>query len=271
MFLARRAGFPADVIYSGGVGRDEIGAQFADLLETEGVVPRLSVTDTPTGSSVILVTPDGQRTMFTYLGACRNLTRATIDMDLIGSVDIFHTTGYMWDTPNQAQAARAAVNHARAAGTRVSFDVADSFVVERFGDSLRGWIPGNVDLLFANASELRRLTETEGEDAAVLSAATAFAPVVVMKNGKKGCMLCVSGLVSEHAATPAAPLDTTAAGDAFAAGFLSGLIGGADEREAADHANIVAGAIVTVEGCDYAAIDAGTLLEGAQALLREGD
>ncbi|MFW5777087.1 MAG: adenosine kinase [Spirochaetota bacterium] len=254
-WLLRTVGSTLTPAYTGAVGTDRDGDAFEALLDTEGVSPHLARKHTPTGSSVILVTPDSQRTMFTYLGACRDLEPSDVDAALLRSARIFHTTGYMWDTPNQERAARDAVDAARRAHTLVSFDVADPFVVQRYHESLSVWIPGNVDLLFANEEELRALTGAEGEAEHVARAAADLAPTVVMKIGARGCMIAVDGSIETVGPHPATRSDTTGAGDAFAAGYLFGLLQKLTTRQCAAVANIVAGSIVSVDGCNYDALD----------------
>ncbi|MFW5684616.1 MAG: adenosine kinase [Spirochaetota bacterium] len=263
-WLMRITGSSASPLYTGAVGGDHNGDAFEALLDTEGVEPRVARKHTPTGSSVILVTPDSQRTMFTYLGACRDLAPEDIDMARVRSSRVFHTTGYMWDTPNQEQAAREAIAVARGANrgghTLVSFDVADPFVVRRYRDSLVAWIPGNVDLLFANEEELRALTGVhDGDDERVLRAACDFAPTVVMKLGARGCLVWNEGTVTASDPHPAERVDTTGAGDAFAAGYLYGVLQRLSVRQCAQVANILAGGIVAVDGCNYDAVDADQL------------
>lgn len=254
-WLLRAVGSAVSPCYTGAVGTDRNGDAFEALLDTEGVDPILARKRTPTGTSVILVTPDSQRTMFTYLGACRDLESGDLDAGRIRSSRVFHTTGYMWDTPNQETAAREAVRLARTSRTTVSFDVADPFVVKRFHDSLLEWIPGNVDLLFANDEELRVLTGESGHDEAVLRAASSLAPTVVMKVGSRGSIVIEGDRITEAGPHPAVRNDTTGAGDAFAAGYLFGLLEKLDPAQCAAVANIVAGGIVAVDGCNYDALD----------------
>ncbi len=253
--------------YTGAVGRDRTGDAFETLLDTEGVVPLLARKHTPTGSSVILVTPDSQRTMFTYLGACRDLDTSDVDLQRIRAAKVFHTTGYMWDTRSQEAAARSAASAARAGRTIVSFDVADPFVVQRSFDSLIGWIPGNVDVLFANEEELQALTRVRGPRERVLRAAAAFAPTVAMKTGRRGCMVLHKGTMVTADAYPAERIDTTGAGDAFAAGYLYGLLSGMDAAACAAVANIVAAAIVSVDGCNYDALERGRISAAVEQAL----
>jgi sugar/nucleoside kinase (ribokinase family) len=254
-WLLRVAGSTALAGYTGGVGNDRAGSAFEALLDAEGVEPMLARKNTPTGSSVIVVTPDSQRTMFTYLGACRDLQPEDIKVDAIRSAKILHFTGYMWDTPNQEQAAATAVEHARRSKTVVSFDVADRFVVDRYRESLTAWIPGRVDLLFANEQELQALTGEQTGGETTLMAASKFAPRIVMKTGPQGCLVLDNGSISHSPAYGGDALDTTGAGDAFAGGYLFGLIQKQSVRNCARIANRLAGGIVTVDGCNYDALD----------------
>ena len=273
-WLLRTSGSTMNPVYTGAVGGDRNGSAFETLLDTEGVEPLLARKHTPTGSSVILVTPDSQRTMFTYLGACRDLGPADVDLERVRRSRVFHTTGYMWDTPNQEDAIRETVRRVRSASGSnraghpiISFDIADPFVVERYRDSLLEWIPGNVDLLFANDEELRALTGEEGDDEAVLDAARALAPTVVMKVGARGSLVLHDGEIAAAAPHPAERMDTTGAGDAYAGGFLYGVLQKLDVTACARVANIVAGGIVSVDGCNYDALDEQVLRPAVQAAI----
>ncbi|MFW5784191.1 MAG: PfkB family carbohydrate kinase [Spirochaetota bacterium] len=178
-----------------------------------------------------------------------------IDMERVRNARVFHTTGYMWDSPGQEDAVRQAVRVARSAHTLVSFDVADPFVVERYHESLVDWIPGNVDLLFANEQELRALTGERGDDVAVLRAAAHLAPTVVMKVGPRGCIVAEKEEIIAADPHPAERADTTGAGDAFASGYLFGVAQRLEARRCAQVANIIAAAIVSVDGCNFDAVD----------------
>ncbi len=253
---AHGSGAPKAVAYTGAVGYDREGDGFEALLDTEGVVPLLARKHTPTGSSVILVTPDSQRTMFTYLGACRELAEDDVDFSRVRDARVFHTTGYMWDTETQEQAARSATRAASASRTLVSFDVADPFVARRYRDSLLQWIPGNVDVLFANQEELQELTGHRSNERELLRAAAELAPTVAMKIGARGCIVMHHGTECRAAAHPAERVDTTGAGDAFAAGYLFGVLRGLSVAASAAAANILAAGIVSVDGCNYDALSA---------------
>lgn len=245
--------------YMGAVGKDEAGDGFLVILAEQGVEPGVALKDTPTGVSGILVTPDHERTMFTHLGACRDFTLEDVNMEAIKESSYLHIAGYMWDTDNQKEAAKAAVSAARKAGVKVSFDLADPFVVYRYGDELRKWLPGKVDLLFANREELSAMTE-EKEDEAIMRIAREYAPFAVMKTGAEGCMLRKGDEVMKIPGERVSPVDTTGAGDSFAAGFLYALLEGHGTATAGSLANRIASRVVTIEGCNYALLDRNEIL-----------
>jgi sugar/nucleoside kinase (ribokinase family) len=242
----------APPVFNGAIGRDRTGDEFASRMEEAHVRTSLVRKSTPTGTSVILVTPDGERTMNTFLGACRDFGPDDLDRALLVDSEVLYLTGYLWDTDNQRIAAEkaAALAHADGRRLRVAFDLADPFAVERSGARFREWIPRNVDILFGNRAELALLTGRECDDDCVREAAGS-APLIVMKTGADGCLVGWEGRVVAVPPAPARVVDTTGAGDAFAAGFLYGLMAGRDPVTAARLANALAARIVGVEGCTY--------------------
>ena len=250
--LANNGPAPSMPVFNGAVGRDAIGDQFVQRMEAAGVSASIVRKATPTGTSVILVTPDGERTMNTFLGACRDFDSADLDLPKLAASRVLYLTGYLWDTENQKQAAARAAEHIRRScrDCVVAFDLADSFAVRRYADSFRAWIPGRVDILFGNRDELAILTGSKCDEDCVTDAA-ALAPLVVMKIGEKGCLVGQRKRIDLVPGVPARVLDTTGAGDAFAAGFLSGILAGAEPVECARLANAIASHIVGREGCDY--------------------
>lgn len=242
----------ASPVFNGAIGNDATGNDFAARMEEEGVCAVLVRKATPTGTSVILVTPDGERTMNTYLGACRDFEPDDLDLARLAESRMLYLTGYLWDTDNQRRAAEKAAAFAKESGRGISiaFDLADPFAVRRFGDQFRAWIPGNVDILFGNREELAILMGLACDEDCV-SEASALAPLVVMKAGEKGCLVGWDGKCELVPGVPVRVVDTTGAGDAFAAGFLFARLAGADPLQSARLANRVASRIVGVEGCRY--------------------
>lgn len=259
------AGAVCDVeppVFNGAVGRDDTGDEFARSMEQAGVVVSLARKTQPTGVSLILVTPDGERTMNTHLGACREFQPSDLDVARLAHSRVLYLTGYLWDTDNQRRAAEAAVEHARGEGRRtiVAFDLADPFAVRRYGEAFRSWIPGAVDVLFGNREELAILTGGACDEDCV-TAAAGFAPVVVMKVGQKGCIVGWEGRRLHVPGVRVRALDTTGAGDAFAAGFLHGRIRGLGPEACAELANKVAACVVASEGCLYESLEGGSVSE----------
>ncbi len=260
-------------VMTGMVGADAVGRELARRLAAAGVACRLGAHPRePTGTSVVLVTPDGQRTMFTSLGACRTLTADQLDRAAIAASACFYATAYLWGPDRPEAALRAAAAEARAAGAPVAFDVADVLVVREFGRELLDWAAGSVDLLFANEQEARALAALAdggsgsggggsggrggGDPAAACAPLAGLAPVVVVKLGAAGCLVWEGGRAAAHVAgAPVEPLDTTGAGDSFAAGYLHAMLAGGSAAQAAALGNRVAAAIVAVDGCDYGAVD----------------
>lgn len=257
---------PPEPAYTGAVGADENGEAFSGCLAGEGVGLSLASKATPTGTSAIIVTPDHERTMFTFLGACRDYELSDLDESLIEKSRMFHTTGYMWDTENEEAAARRGIEYAREQGKLVSFDVADPFVVHRFREKLVSYLPGRIDCLFANRDELTAMVGIEEDPETILVEAMRFAPVVVMKVGKEGCYVASEAEGIVHVpGFPVEAKDTTGAGDAFAGGFLFARLLGAPLTDACRAANKLAAAVVKVNGCDYSLIPRENLL----SVLRE--
>jgi sugar/nucleoside kinase (ribokinase family) len=177
---------PFPPVFNGAIGRDARGDEFAASISDAGVHAALVRKETPTGTSVILVTPDGERTMNTFLGACRDFTVADLELERLADSRMLYLTGYLWDTENQRRAAHSAAEFARAGGRdiTIAFDLADPFAVRRFGEKLLSWIPRHVDVLFGNRDELALLTGSSCDEECVEKAMT-LSPVVVMKMGEK--------------------------------------------------------------------------------------
>jgi sugar/nucleoside kinase (ribokinase family) len=239
-------------VLGGAVGSDPRGEEFSSKIARAGVLASLARKETPTGTSVILVTPDGERTMNTFLGACRDFQLADLDLQRLAASRLLYLTGYLWDTDNQRRAAEHAVEFARSHDPRipVAFDLADPFAVRRYAELFRAWLPGRVDILFGNRDELALLTGGACEEDCVSEAAR-YAPLVVMKTGEKGCLVGWEGRWENVPGLRVDVVDTTGAGDAFAAGFLYGKLLGESPMDCARLANVLAARVVGEEGCTY--------------------
>ncbi|MCX7788618.1 MAG: adenosine kinase [Spirochaetes bacterium] len=259
-WLSKKTTHPLDVYFLGAVGNDIEGETLIHLLKDAGVKPLLvRKRGSKTGTSLVLVTPDHERTMCTYLGACRELGLEDLPENTIQQADILYLTGYNWDTPNQREVVQRAAEIAKRAGRLIFLDVSDPFLVHRYRDLLLNWIPGRVDLLFGNRDELRALTGTEGDEQ-ILTKAVTLVPTVVMKIGKEGCWIGTAGTHIRVPATETEVKDTTGAGDAFAAGYLFAFLQGSSPAQCGELANRLAGGIVSVYGCDYSKLELSKVL-----------
>jgi adenosine kinase len=221
------ASLGARAAYVGKVKDDQIGKLYTHDIRAAGVAfETRPASDGPaTGCSYILVTPDGERTMNTYLGAAQDLTPGDIDAAQIEASRIVYLEGYLWDPKSAKEAFVKAATIAHGAGRQVALTLSDSFCVDRYRDEfLELMRKGTVDLIFANESELHSLYQTSDFDGALKQLA-ADTKLGVVTRSEKGCVVVSKdGVV----AVPAFPIkqlvDTTGAGDLFAAGFLFGLV-----------------------------------------------
>jgi adenosine kinase len=224
------ANLGARAAYIGKVRDDQIGRLYThDIRAAQVAFETRPAADGPaTGCSYILVTPDGERTMNTYLGAAQELTPDDIDAAQVAASAIVYLEGYLWDPKSAKEAFVKASAIAHGAGRQVALTLSDSFCVDRyreeFLDLMRG---GTVDLIFANEAELHSLYQTSDFDTA-LTQLRSDTKLGVVTRSEKGCMVASKDGVT---AVPAFPIDrmvdTTGAGDLFAAGFLFGLVRGA--------------------------------------------
>jgi len=237
--------------FIGQVADDQLGSVFAHDIRALGVhfdtAPRPG--QPPTARCLILVTPDAQRTMNTFLGASQFLPATALDLDLIRSAAILYLEGYLWDPEQPRAAMRAAIDAARGAGRKVAFTLSDSFCIERHrGDFLALIDDGQLDILFANEAEILSLNETDDFEAAV-TATAAKVPLLVVTRSEKGA-LAVSG--GERVQVPAEPIaeviDTTGAGDLFAAGFLAGQTQGRSLKDSLTMGAIAAAEVISHYG-----------------------
>jgi sugar/nucleoside kinase (ribokinase family) len=217
--LGLKAGF------IGQVADDELGRIYRHDISATGV----SFTTPARGDvgasarCLILVTPDAQRTMNTFLGAAQRLPATAISAAEVASAKILYLEGYLWDPEEPRAAMEAAIDAARAAGTKVAFTLSDSFCISRHRDGFLKLIDdGRIDILFANEDEILALSG-EGDFEAAVAAVAPKVPVLAVTRSEKGAIAVSGGERAEVAAEPITKLvDTTGAGDLFAAGFLAG-------------------------------------------------
>ena len=234
--------------FIGKVKDDQLGDLFTKDIVAAGVdFPIAHATDGPaTARCFVLVTPDGQRTMNTFLGACQDLTADDVDPATVEASRIIYLEGYLWDPPAAKEAFVKAATLAHAGRRQVALSLSDAFCVGRYREEfLRLIRDGHVDLLFANEAELASLYEEANFDAA-LGQLRQEGVIAAVTRGENGCVV-----VAPNAATitvPAAPItalvDTTGAGDLFAAGFMAGLVRHLDHASCARLGGLAAGEII---------------------------
>jgi sugar/nucleoside kinase (ribokinase family) len=225
--LIGAASLGCNAAFIGKLKADEAGTAFShDIRAAKVDFSTPFSTDGPaSGRCLVLVTPDGQRTMNTFLGAAQNLSEADVDEDIVKQSAIVYLEGYLWDPPAAKAALAKAAKIARAAGRKVALTLSDSFCVDRYRDEFLGLIrSGSVQILFANESELHSLYQTADFDTAVAQLRSENILGAVTRS-EQGSVIITQGDVL---AVPAFPVDsivdTTGAGDLFAAGFLTGLV-----------------------------------------------
>ena len=246
--LAGMAALGAQCAFVGQVAKDQLGDIFAHDIRAVGIdfdtTPRDA--EPPTARCLIFVTPDGERTMNTFLGASQYLPPAALDEELIASAGVLYLEGYLWDPEEPRSAMRRAIDVARNAGRKVAFTASESFVIDRHGDDFRVLIDeGKIDLLFVNEGELATLTG-EAEFEAGLVALKDKVPTLIATRGAQGAVALANGERAEVAAEPIEQVvDTTGAGDLFAAGFLTGHTRGEDLKTCLRMGAICAGEIIS--------------------------
>jgi len=214
--------------YIGKVRDDLLGEVFRHDITAIGVrfdTPA-AISGPGTARCLVLVTPDGQRTMGTYLGACVELGPEDIDAALVGAARVTYLEGYLFDPPRAQQAFRAAAAIAHRAGRQVALSLSDPFCVGRHRAAFRELVAGEIDILFANEAEICSLYETD-DFAAAAAAVRGHVAVAALTRSAEGSVVLAGGEAHSVAAVPVARLvDTTGAGDLYAAGFLYGLTHG---------------------------------------------
>jgi sugar/nucleoside kinase (ribokinase family) len=227
--LAGLAALGAKCAFIGQVANDQLGEVFAHDIRAVGIdfdTPAREA-EPPTARCLIFVTPDGQRTMNTFLGASQFLPAQALNEDAISGASVLYLEGYLWDPEEPRAAMRRAIEAARAAGRKVAFTLSEVFVIDRHGDDFRALIAdGLIDILFANETELAALTG-QAEFEAGLAQLAPKVPVLIVTRGADGAVALSGGERAEVAAEPInRVVDTTGAGDLFAAGFLFGHVRG---------------------------------------------
>lgn len=241
------ASFGVRTAYFGKIADDHLGRIYTHDIRAQGVAfdTRPLIGDIPTARSMIFVTPDGERSMNTYLGACTEFGPQDIEEDKVKASRITYFEGYLWDPPHAKEAIRLAASHAHAAGREVAMTLSDPFCVDRYRDEfLELMRSGAVDIVFANESELKSLYQTSSFTAA-LDAIRADCKLAAITRSAEGSVAVRKDETAEIAAAPVAEvIDTTGAGDLYAAGFLAGYIAERSLGECGALGSLAAGLVI---------------------------
>ena len=241
------AGFGCAAAFIGKVKDDSLGGRFTEDIHKAGVVFRIphAKSGPATARCFVLVTPDGQRTMNTFLGACQDLTEDDVDPEIVKASKVIYLEGYLWDPPAAKAAFIKAAKIAHEADRDVALSLSDAFCVGRYRSEFLALIrDGLVDILFANEAELKSLYEVDDFDRA-LAMLRDEGILAAVTRSEKGCVVISRDSLI---VTPAAPInrvvDTTGAGDLFAAGFITGLVREQDHQTCARLGALAAAEII---------------------------
>ena len=233
--------------FMGMVGDDEHGRVYAEGMQNDGVDAHLSKHNQEgTGHAITFVTPDGERTFATHLGAATHFSEDNIDEDKITGSDYVHLEGFQLESPSSKRAIERAVEYAKKSGTKVSIDLSDPGVIDRHREHIEDMLRDSVDVVFVNEDESKALTGLDEEGA--LEYLGNLTSTAVVKLGERGSLVMHNG--EKHTIEPTAVSmeNTNGAGDMYAAGFLYGLSQGLDADMAGKLASYAAAQVVASPG-----------------------
>jgi sugar/nucleoside kinase (ribokinase family) len=242
--------FGRGAAFVGKVADDQLGAVFAHDIRAAGVAfstPAVTGEAASPGTArcLILVTPDAQRTMNTYLGVAASIEPIDADPDLIAAARVVYVEGYLWDDPGAIEVIRVAIDAAHAAGTAVAFSLSDGFCVDRHRDAFLRLVAEDVDILFANEVEICSFYETTDFEEAAARVSNHVSIACLTRSELGSIIITADGERLEIPAVPANLVDTTGAGDLYAAGFLSGWTSGLDLETAGRMGSMAAGEVIS--------------------------
>jgi sugar/nucleoside kinase (ribokinase family) len=233
--------------YTGKIGKDEHGDLYADKLREKGVQVNMAAGQGTTGICLVLVSPDAERTLCTYLGICRELGPDDVQADLIAQSKYLYVTGYLWDTDTQKAAVLKAMEAAKAAGVKVALSLSDPFCVNRHKADFLQIVKAHVDLVIGNHEEAMALTDTDNPHDAIRAMAP-WCDLAAVTMGGDGSLLRQGDQLVEIAPYKVIPVDTTGAGDMYAAGLLYGLTQGLPLEKTGKLAGYLAAQVVAKLG-----------------------
>ncbi len=248
--MACFASFGGKGAYIGKVADDTLGKTFASDLHQMGVDFKTSPLSgaTSTGRCMILVTPDGERTMNTFLGAAVELTPEDIEPDFIAKAKVTYLEGYLFDPPKAMQAFVKAAHEAHEAGRQVSLTLSDAFCVGRHREAFKDLVENHVDILFANEDELISLYETDDLEEALEIVKDKCAISATTRSEKGSVIINAGNRTDVEAEKNVTVVDTTGAGDAYAAGFLYGFTEDMDMAQCGRLGSIAAAEVISQMG-----------------------
>lgn len=233
--------------FSGKIGADEHGKVYREKLEESGIQAYLGKDNGVTGSSLVLVTDDGSRTMNTYLGMSQELHYEDISEHAMIMSKYVYLTGYLWDTETQREAVTVALEKAKKHQTKITMSLSDPFCVNRHRDSFKELLKNYVDIVFCNQEEAFAMTNTKYSEEA-LEQLAADVETVVLTLGSRGALITNNGRTLYIDPVSVKAIDTTGAGDAFAAGFLYGITQGNSFLESGRIASFLAAEVISHMG-----------------------
>lgn len=233
-------------VYFGKVAHDTNGEFYKQHMESSGVkfpVPLAPEENLPTGTCVVLTTPDAERTMCTHLGISTTLTKSDIDADLLAQSKCSYIEGYLWDAEGPRAACIEAFEQSNRLGVKAAFTFSDAFLIDRFADDFHQVVSQYCDIIFCNADEARQFFGSESvEDCSNKMAE--ICDLAFITDSAAGCYVVENGVVTQVAGFPVNAIDTNGAGDAFAGGTLYGLTSGMPAASAAKWGNYFASRVV---------------------------
>ncbi len=228
-----------ETAYIGSIGNDSTGEFFKQDLINSGITPFVNTSGTPTGIASTLISKDGERTFGTYLGAAIELSPDTLNPDFFDGYDILHVEGYLVQNHELLE---TIFRTAKEKGLKISLDMASYNVVEDNLGFLKKMVAEYIDIIFANEEEAKAFTSLEPE--AALDAMAEVTETTIVKVGKEGSMVKRNGKINRADAYQAKVVDTTGAGDIYAAGFLFGMIQGMDMDKSARIGSLLASKVI---------------------------
>jgi len=244
------AGLGISSLISGKIGDDKFGNIYEEQAKQYGAINGLVKGSGVTGSSIILVTPDGERTMNTHLGMCCEFSPEDINESKLAKSNFLYFTGYMWDTDSQKNAINYAISIAKENDVQIIFDVADPFVVDRNSIEFLKMIEQDIDIVFANQTELAILFDSNDIEKST-NKLLKIVKRAGIKLGKKGSLIIELGEKHSIPSRNVNAIDSTGAGDMYAAGFLSALSKGYNSRQSGEIGGRLAEEIIQQFGAQF--------------------